>query len=298
MKIVLTGATSMLGLALIDICIENNCEVLAIARQNSSRLHRIPASPLVKVVYADLDNIDKLEVDDEKYDAFYHFAWGHTAKAERDDPIAQEKNIQSTLSAVTLANRLGCKKFIGAGSQAEYGLVDGIITEDMRANPVTAYGMAKLSANLLSRRMCEQLGIIHIWTRIFSAYGINDLDTTMISYALKQFKNGDVACFSAGTQMWNYIFEKDAGRIFYLLGQKDIVGGIYHVAGCETKPLRSYIESMAHTYGNGAKCEFAEPTGKLYGIEPSTENTYHAIGFQPQISFEEGIKRIILSQCN
>ena len=37
----------------------------------------------------------------------------------------QLQNIQYTLDAVRLAKRLGCKVFVGAGSQAEYGRYEG-----------------------------------------------------------------------------------------------------------------------------------------------------------------------------
>ena len=36
----------------------------------------------------------------------------------------QNKNVEYTLDAVYLAKRFGCDTFIGAGSQAEYGIVN------------------------------------------------------------------------------------------------------------------------------------------------------------------------------
>ena len=46
-SVVVDGATSMLGLALIYECIENKIRVLALARKNSRRLGRIPDSEYV-----------------------------------------------------------------------------------------------------------------------------------------------------------------------------------------------------------------------------------------------------------
>ena len=45
--VVVDGATSMLGLALINECIANRIKVLAIARKDSRRLARIPQSEYV-----------------------------------------------------------------------------------------------------------------------------------------------------------------------------------------------------------------------------------------------------------
>ena len=114
----------MIGLATINECLKNNVSVLAIVRENTTRLDRLPKSDLIKIINCNIDKLDSIDTNnlDTDYDVFYHFAWGHTAKAERDNPLMQEQNVKYTLDAVKLASTLGCKKFIGAGSQAEYGM--------------------------------------------------------------------------------------------------------------------------------------------------------------------------------
>lgn len=293
MRVVVTGATSMIGVALINECIVNGDTVLAIVREGTSRMKRLPKSELIQLEYADLDTLMQVHGDGNAYDVFYHIAWGYTYKTERDNPVAQEANIRSTLAAVELANKLECKKFIGAGSQAEYGNCEGLITEETVPYPVTSYGMAKLSANMLSRRFCEQLGMTHIWTRIFSVYGCNDNEGTMLNYAIDQFLKGEAAQFSTATQIWNYLFESDAGKMFYLLGKREIESGIYHVASNDSRPLRSFIEEMASQF-LASTVQFAEYNGMdTYGIEPSVEKSYSILDFNPEISFKDGINKVI-----
>ena len=55
------------------------------------------------------------------------------------------------MDAVNLAHRLGCEFFIGAGSQAEYGRVEGKLNAQVPTNPENGYGMAKLCAGQMSR---------------------------------------------------------------------------------------------------------------------------------------------------
>ena len=76
---------------------------------------------------------------------------------------------------------LGCKVFLGAGSQAEYGRVSGILRPDTPAFPENGYGMAKLCAGQMSRVECQTLGMDHVWARILSVYGPHDGPATMIS---------------------------------------------------------------------------------------------------------------------
>ena len=71
MRIVLTGATSMIGVALINECISNGDTVLAIVRQGTSRLSRLSQSELIQIEYADLDNLDNVTGDGQPYDVFY-----------------------------------------------------------------------------------------------------------------------------------------------------------------------------------------------------------------------------------
>ena len=296
MRIVVTGATSMIGTALINECIRNHCEVLAIVRNGTRRLDRLQKSDLICIEYADLDCLDCVNGNGKTWDVFYHFAWGHTNKNERDNPIAQEDNIKTTLQAVELAHRLGCKRFIGAGSQAEYGRINGVISADTHANPITAYGISKYAANMLSRRYCEQLGMKHIWGRIFSVYGINDNENTMLNYAIDQFIEGKTAEFSSATQMWNYLYETDAGMFFYLLGVKDVESGIYCIANSQSRVLREYIEELQTAYGESAKCSFTRPSADVYSLQADIEKTIQATGYKPKTGFDEGIRKVIVAR--
>lgn len=294
MRVVVTGATSMIGTALIKECIANGCEILAIVRKNTSKLSRLPESPLIKIEECDLDSYDNINTGGEPYDVFYHFAWGCTSKAERDYPFAQEKNIRATLCAAELAHKLGCNKFIGAGSQAEYGQVDGIITPDTRPEPITSYGMAKLSANMLSRRMCEQYKMTHIWGRIFSVYGTLDNEGSMINYAIDQFIKGEPAQFSEATHMWNYLNEADAGRMFYLLGKSQTAHGIYCIANKDSMLLRKYIGVLANEFGEQVECIFAQASPvKPIGLQADISRTIEAIDYIPMVPFEKGVREVI-----
>jgi len=290
-RVVVTGATSMIGVALIKACIEKGVSVLAIVRKNSNRSERLPKSNLIKIVYADLEELEFTEFEEETYDVFYHFAWVGTTREIRNNPKLQQDNIRTTLCAVEMAHKFGCKKFIGAGSQAEFGPIDGVISEESSVNPNTAYGIAKYAANMLSRKLCEQYGIVHIWGRIFSVYGCNDNEGTMISYAVNQIKNDEIAKFSAATQMWNYLFEDDAGMMFYLLGKGDVEGGTYCIAHDKSQILKEYICTLNDICGG--VCQFAPDTGeKLMGLCVDTSKLTKAIEYLPQVTFEDGIKRI------
>ena len=292
-SIVVTGATSMIGVALIEAALENRCDVYAIVRKNTKRLARLPKSDKLHIVYADLPDLNEVRIP-PSCDALYHFAWAGTSKSDRDDPEIQEQNIRYTLDAVNLACRTGCGLFVGAGSQAEYGPVRGCIDQNTRFAPVISYGAAKLAAGILSRKLCEKLGLIHAWGRIFSVYGRYDNQGTMLDYAIRQFLAGDTADFSPGLQMWNYLNERDAGRLFYQIGEKTKAHESYLIASGENKRLREYIMELAGCMDSESLCRFAPDDGiQPPGLYVDASKTFQALGMEPLISFKDGIREMV-----
>lgn len=244
-RIAITGPTGAIGMALIELCIQRKIEVLAICHKSSKRIGNIPTSELIKIVEADLADYTTL---DEKElgtcDGLIHLAWNGTTGDARNDMVLQSHNIEYTMDAVNLAYRLGCQFFIGAGSQAEYGRVEGNLNAQVPTNPENGYGMAKLCAGQMSRIMCEGLGMRHIWTRILSVYGPYDGEQSLVSTAIRKFENGENGAFTEGKQKWDYLYSKDAAKIILALGERGKNGKVYCLGSGKVQDLRSYIEKI------------------------------------------------------
>ncbi|SDW87710.1 Nucleoside-diphosphate-sugar epimerase [Lachnospiraceae bacterium KHCPX20] len=292
-NIIVTGATSMIGVALIEAAINVGVNVYAIVRPNTTRIERLPKSEKVRVIKAELKDLSKVHIA-EKCDVLYHFAWDGTVKGKRDDPILNEKNITYTFEAVELAYRTGCSKFVGAGSQAEYGPVSDRINVETKFSPNLSYGVSKYAAGVLSKKICEKYEIVHIWGRIFSVYGRWNNKGSLLDYAISNFIRGENAYFSSGEQKWNFLYEKDAGEIFLRMGQKIRESKEIIVASNETRPLREFLELTANTLKCIELCHFAsEDCGETYGIDPDVTETERILGKINFCSFRSGIRMVI-----
>lgn len=293
MNYVVTGATSMIGVALIKCLIKNNHKVLAIVRKNSKKIARLPKSHLISIYESDLCAIETVKCNG-KYDVFYHLGWAGTSKKERDDSLIQSRNIQYTLSAVKLAKKLGCSRFIGAGSQAESGIIKKEITEDTVGQPETAYGVAKSCSNFMSLKLCKEYNITHIWARIFSVYGLLDNEYTLINYCLNKFKNNEDAVFSSASQYWNFIFEDDAARMLYAMSKGDVPEGIYCVAHPESKILKEFILQIKEATTSSSKMFFKQQNNEnLVTLFVNAKKTYQKIKYTPETSFQEGLMKLL-----
>lgn len=296
-KIVMTGPTGAIGVALIEQCINENIEVYALCRKDSRRISNIPQSPLVHIIFCDLQEMSEFNDDQIKgADVFYHFGWVATIGAGRNDMPLQIQNIQYTIDAVHLAKRLGCSVFVGAGSQAEYGRVEGKLNAEVPTFPENGYGMAKLCAGQMSRVECEKLGLKHIWTRILSIYGPYDGDATMITSTIKKLLNGQIPELTKGEQMWDYMYSKDVAKAFVALGDRGVHGKIYCLGSGQVRPLKEYIEILRDKIDVRAKLGFGEipyaPKQVMY-LCADISDLQNDTGFTPQISFEKGIQETI-----
>ena len=298
-KIIVTGATSMIGISIIEACLKNNVSIIyAVVRPNTTKLYRIPKDSRIHIIKCDIDEYENLpKLINGNCDVFYHIAWSATGTNRNDDVIEQSKNIEYTLEALKSAKKLNCKKFIGAGSQAEYGRLDiEKISEASPINPVQSYGIAKYAAGKLGLNLAKKLEIDFIWVRIFSIYGPYDKSSTMIASTIQKLMNNEPTSFTLGEQRWDFLYSSDAGNAFYLIGEKSIGNNVYCLGSGEARQLKEYII----TIGNIVNPNNELGIGKIPYSKDQVMNLCADItklksdtGWYPIVTFEDGIKSII-----
>lgn len=313
MRVVITGVTGAIGHALIAECIKQNIEVLAICHRGSQRAGMLVdevgrmlqsrrvgldcESPdrLLKIEYLNLDEYATglLSVP---YDIFFHMAWSGTTGTSRNDEALQQQNAAYSLDEVRLAKKLGCHTFVFAGSQAEYGRVEGKLTADTPTYPENEYGKYKLQAGETTRALCESLSIKHIWARILSVYGPYDSKTSMIMSAISKLRNGEIAEFTKGEQQWDYLYSADAANALLLAAMKGKHGRIYPIGSGRVRALSEYIHILKNQIDPHAQIELGAvpyaPKQVMY-LCADISQLKQDMGFEPKTEFEDGIREIL-----
>lgn len=296
-KIIITGPTGAIGHALIEKCLNEGCEVFAICRPNSARIKSLPNHAKLHVLEYDLSELKKAnESLPADCDVLYHFGWAATFGDARNDMPTQIKNIEYTIDAVHLAHVCGCSTFIGAGSQAEYGRVEGKLSADTPAFPENGYGMAKLCAGEMSRVEAQKLEINHIWTRILSVYGPYDGPYTMVMSTISKLLNGEKPSFTKGEQQWDYLYSKDAAGIMYALAKKGIDGKIYCLGSGIAQPLKVYIEHIRDNIDANLPLGLGDipySDKQVMYLCADTEPLKEDLGYEYMYDFSKGIKETI-----
>lgn len=293
---VVTGPTGAIGIALCEKLLRENVTVYAVCRPGSSRIKDLPKAAALHVVECDAKELATLpqKMEGVSVDAFFHFAWAHTIGQGRNDMPAQIENIQSTIDAVRAAKALGCQVFLGAGSQAEYGRVEGLLKSDTPAFPENGYGMAKLCAGQMSRIEAKALDIDHVWVRILSVYGPHDGPMTMISGTIRKLLAGERPALTAGIQRWDYLYAGDAADAFYLAACHGRNGAVYPLGSGQAMPLKDYIIQMRDAIDPALPLGLGEvPYGPLQvmHLQADISALQADTGFVPKTPFAEGIRR-------
>ena len=242
-RIIITGATGCVGSAVVRRALAQDMEMTCIVHEGSKRLSNIPSDEKVKIVECNLSNYSSFQISG-KHDAFIHMAWEKTFGASRDDAEVQMRNIQYTLDACHLAKRCGCTVFVGAGSQAEYGVQSVNLTPDLPVNPESGYGIAKYAAGKLSAMLCKSLGIRQNWVRILSVYGLNDGENTLISNVIRELKAGRSPELTKCEQMWDYLYADDAADAILAIAEKGLDGKAYPLGSGNGRRLSEYVEDI------------------------------------------------------
>ena len=299
MTFFITGASSFIGVELCRYLSDNGHSVIAMSRRENEHLEEIKKDGHLQEFRADMQSLfEKAKV--LRADVFIHLAWAGTTHEDRNNPSIHEENVRLSLECVKLAKQMGCQLYVDAGSQAEYGIVPGILTENTPCHPVTAYGKGKLKMYKETCVLTEQLGLKYIHLRILSVYGENDHDDTLIMSALKKLKANEPIEMRSGGQKWNYVYVKDAARQMAELSlnaydNNSFKNDVYNIASEDTRTLSEFIIAMKGIIGSSSELKFGgyDPRRDV-NLNPDVKKTKEIVMPLSNMMFESFIKEISL----
>ena len=299
-RAVITGANGSLGASLVQLLLAQNIEVLALVRKGADGAANLPSHPLLRVAVCELNELHAFAplAQMPAYDVFFHFAWNGTYGSPRDDVYLQSDNIRHTLDAISLAKRLGCSRFIGAGSQAEYGLPpEGEkLTSSTPTSPTSGYGIAKLTAGLLGGLHAKQLGIVFNWVRVLSIYGPMEKPYSLTMSTILSLLRGEETHFTKGGQLWDFLYCDDAARAFLLVAKHGRDGQTYVLGSGQPLALSEAITSIGKSINAQARLGIGDlpyPPNQIMYLCADISLLTADTGFIPQIPYAQGIAKTI-----
>lgn len=296
-RCIITGATSFIAVPLLKRLLEENYYIYAIVRPGSINIGRMPYHQNLCMIQLDMKEIEQLsDYVIEPVDSFYHFAWDGIRGVQREDEKLQQSNYLNTKKTIETAAKIGTSVFLCSGSQAEYGIKDGKITEAEKENPVTAYGKYKLKSKNFCEVYAKDKKIRFIWGRIFSAYGKYDYQKSLIMDSIEKMKKNEEILLSVCEQNWNYTYVEDVALAFWLFAEKSCESGVYNIASTDTRKLKAFLLELKEIMNSSSMLKFgAISPGRngLVSMEPDAGKMEQALKCQLNTDFNTGIKKML-----
>ena len=296
-KAIVTGANGFVGSAVCKELSEKGVEVLAIIRHPDEPIDNISKLKGLRIVDCDLADFGKLAdiITDRDIDVFYHFAWVGSAGPLRGDADVQMNNVKYTCDTVKACERMRCKRFVFASSIMEYE-IEAVMASEATPGINTLYCSAKVAADYMARTIAGNVGIDYIRAVISNIYGPGELSPRLVNTSLRKLLKGEHCAFSAGEQMYDFIYISDAAKTFYAIGEGGKPNKTYYIGSQQPRPLMEFLLDMKDCVDpdiniglgeipfNGVSLTYQE-----FDINAVKDDT----GFIPEVSFSDGINKTI-----
>jgi len=297
-KFLITGATGFIGTALLQVLMQENVDVIAVVR-TARDISRFEHFPNVRFVACDMHNYKDLPllISEKDIDICIHLAWDGSTGKPRADYNLQLDNTRFTLDLVEALARMNVKRFIGAGTLAEKDVLQYHPNDGSVPDIVSTYGISKMTTHFMTKVLCINLGIEHVWCYLSNTYGVGNHTKNFINFACNLMLHGERASFTCAEQMYDFVYITDTAKALYLVSKKGKPNTAYYLGSTRPRILKEYINIIRDEIDPSIELHFGEIPFHGVPLPPEAYDCKSLIqdtGYVATVSFEEGIKQTVL----
>jgi len=291
MKIGVIGGSGFIGSHVVDKLIEHGHEVTVF---DIMKPHRND----VRHLYIDITNLSKTCVAlTGAYDAVYMLAAMADVNDVFKNPVeATEVNILAVANVLEAAKRNGIGRVILASTVWVYEMAEGSNVDETTAlvpsRTKHVYTASKLAAELYCHAHQKLYGQEFTILRYGIPYGPRARGATVIALFVKRALNGEpLTIMGDGSQYRNFIYVEDLAEGNVAALKEIAKNQTYNLEGSKQVSIKEVAETVKKLVGN-VKIEYKEArAGDYSGAVVSVDKARKELGWQPEVSFEEGVRR-------
>lgn len=301
MRILVTGGAGFLGSHLCDFLINKGHEIICLDNFFTGRkknIEHLLTNPRFELMRHDVIDPFKVEVDQ-----IYNLACPASPVHYQYNPIKTNKtSVMGAINCLGLAKRIQVP-ILQASTSEVYG--DPTVhpqKEDYRGNvnpigPRACYDEGKRCAETLFFDYHRQHNLDIKVIRIFNTYGPRMLanDGRVVSNFVVQALKGDpITIYGDGSQTRSFCYVDDLIEgIHAAMEQKDTTGPI-NLGNPGEFTIKELAEKVLQMTGSSSKLEYKPlPEDDPLQRKPDIEVAKQAMGWEPKIKLEEGLKKTI-----
>jgi nucleoside-diphosphate-sugar epimerase len=307
-RAIITGITGFIGTWLSAELEKQGVETVGLYMRSDPNTARLPDS--VWLTECGMDEYpllpNRLNVTD--IDVFYHLAWEGASGPQRADAALQALNVKRTLEALEAAHKIGCRKFIAAGTVYENFHLQMVESErwskaeftDGNRKPATPrnaafYIIAKRFARDMAKQLAWKLGIELVWCTFCHPVGRYMKPEQLFAYTVKHLLEGTPPEYGMANDYFDVIDAEDLAYALYLAGNKPLKNSEYFIGSGHPQPLRAYLQKVPEILGVNTPVKIGvKPDDGMRFMPEWFDGSEFAneTGFLPRYGFEEIILRL------
>ena len=290
-KAIVTGATGLVGKAVVGQLVEAGVEVLCVGRKKIkfSETKKYFESE-ISYLSLEMSDIETLPVEMNKLGwiagedcVFYHFAWCGDQKLTDGSFERQIKNATYAANALKAAKKLGCVKFINSGTMEEIYAQRHIEDKDIPYLPSQLnYTIAKLASRDMCRMVAYLEKIDYVHTRLSVPLKPDLSEGNYIAKTLKAITQGRSYQEPTNKQLFDVVMIDDVAQAYLLIGEHGRNKADYFIGTANPTTLGDYFKDFQRIVGclsfTDKDKQYPEADRKLFDISDLVKDT----GFKPQ----------------
>ena len=295
-RILVTGGAGFIGSNLANHLAERN-DVVAV-----DDLHLgTPENLDEEVEFVDASVLDD-DLPTEGVDVLFHLAaYSSYTMAEEHKREATRVNVEGFVNAVEQAREDGCETVVYASTSSIYGSRTEPSPEDLPVEARTCYEASKLAREKYGEYFHHHYEMTLAGLRFFSVYqGYGGAEEHKGEYAntvaqfAEKIANGErPKVFGDGSQTRDFTHVDDIVRGIELAAELELQW-FYNLGTGESYTFNTMIEMINDVLGTDVDPEYVENPLDIYVHDTMADSTKmrEATGWEPEISFEEGVARV------
>ena len=304
--VLVTGGAGFIGKNVAKYAIKIGIQVTIIDWATLSSEESIEFIKLgINYIQYDIRDTEKLNTIDGKYDSIIHLAAQVSVpKSFTHQKETEEINIEGTANVISLAKRLGIKRFILASSSAVYGDCKEIpLTEDNIGTLLSPYAKTKHENEEMIKTEFEE-GNEFLALRFFNVYGSGQSANSQYAAVIPKFlqcvkKSEPITIFGDGKQSRDFVNVSEVSRLLVNLSVETWPFPSQHVFNVGTgqsytiSQLVELIQAIIEEKSSLKIRYETERSGDILHSVASIMAIKEQLNWEPVISLEQGLQQLI-----
>ena len=238
-RVLVTGATGLIGTELAEPLLEKGFEIYAITIDNENPDNGIH---WIKGNLFDTEFIKKT-IDDLKPTYLLNMAWCTTG-----DYLKSDMNYQFLSAGLNLLRYFkdnGGKRAVFVGTCFEYQFKDSPLKEtDALQADRTTYSFCKNKLHEIADYYCAKNNISFAYGRIFYVYGHSEAKTRLTGMVIDKLSKNEQVVIKSGSLLKDYMYSKDIANAFVALMDSEVLGTVNICTG-KAISIKEYVLEIA-----------------------------------------------------